>query len=99
MMESFACYVYCSACRPRGLQGFQELDLDDAELAPGVAAFLGLEEVELAGGEFTAVALAWLQWQLKGDKKAAKMFVGNDCDLSKRKDWTIEKNAKFSTLK
>ena len=51
------------------------------------------------GGEFTVVALAWLQWQLKGDKKAAKMFVGNDCDLSKRKDWTIEKNAKFSTLK
>ena len=62
MMESFACYVYCSACRPRGLQGFQELDLDDAELALGVAAVLGLEEVE-------------------------------------RNDWTIEKNAKFSTLK
>ena len=36
------------------------------------------------GGEFTVVALAWLQWQLKGDKKAAKMFVGNDCDLSKQ---------------
>jgi dienelactone hydrolase len=35
------------------------------------------------GGEFTVAALAWLQWQLKGDKKAAKMFVGNDCDLSK----------------
>ena len=36
------------------------------------------------GGEFTVVALAWLQWQLKGAKKAAKMFVGNDCDLSKQ---------------
>ena len=51
------------------------------------------------GGEFSVVALAWLQWQLKGDKQAAKMFVGNDCDLSKRKDWTIEKNAKFTSLK
>ena len=39
---------------------------------------------EPRGGEFTVVALAWLQWQLKGDKKAAKMFVGNDCDLSKQ---------------
>ena len=51
------------------------------------------------GGEFTVVALAWLDWQLKGDKQAAKMFVGKDCGISKRKDWTIEKNAKFETLK
>ena len=45
------------------------------------------------GGEFTVVALAWLDWQLKGSKEGAKMFEGDDCDLSKRKDWTIEKNA------
>lgn len=51
------------------------------------------------GGEFTVVALAWLNWQLKGDKQSAKMFVGKNCELSKRKDWTIEKNAKFSALK
>ena len=51
------------------------------------------------GGEFTVVALAWLQWQLKGDQQAAKMFKGSDCELSKRKDWTIEKNAKFDTMK
>jgi acetyl esterase/lipase len=47
---------------------------------------------ESHGGEFSVVALAWLQWQLKGDKQAAKMFEGKDCELSKRKDWTIEKN-------
>jgi len=51
------------------------------------------------GGEFTVVALAWLNWQLKGDKQAAKMFVGKDCEISKRKDWTIEKNDKFNSLK
>ena len=51
------------------------------------------------GGEFTVVALAWLQWQLKGDKQAAKMFKGKKCQLAKRKDWTIEKNKKFNTLK
>ena len=46
------------------------------------------------GGEFTVVAQAWLDWQLKGDAEAAKMFVGKDCGLSKREKWTIEKNAK-----
>ena len=48
---------------------------------------------EAHGGEFSVVALAWLQWQLKGDAKAAKMFKGKDCELSKRDRWTIEKNA------
>ena len=47
------------------------------------------------GGEFTVVALAWLDWQLKGDKQAAKMFQGKDCKLSKREGWTIEKNGKM----
>ena len=51
------------------------------------------------GGEFSVVALNWLNWQLKGDKQAAKMFKGKDCLLSKREGWTIEKNAKFSKLK
>lgn len=47
------------------------------------------------GGEFSVVALAWLNWQLKGDKKAAKMFKGKNCLLSKRQGWTIEKNRKM----
>ena len=47
------------------------------------------------GGEFSIVALAWLDWQLKGDRQAAKMFKGKDCDILKRKDWTIEKNQLF----
>ena len=32
---------------------------------------------------------------LKGDKNAAKMFLGNDNGMSQRKDWTIEKNVLF----
>ena len=47
------------------------------------------------GGEFSVVALAWLQWQLKGDNEAAKMFVGKNNLLSQRKDWTLEKNKKM----
>ncbi|MCR4853844.1 MAG: alpha/beta hydrolase [Prevotella sp.] len=54
---------------------------------------------EAHGGEFLVVALAWLQWQLKGDEKAAEMFKGDECLISKRKDWTIEKNVKFDSLK
>ena len=45
------------------------------------------------GGEFTVPALAWLQWQLKGDKEAAKLFQGDPCGLSQREGWTAEKNA------
>ena len=54
---------------------------------------------EAHGGEFSVVALGWLNWQLKGDKQAAKMFVGKNCGLSTRKDWTIEKNKPFDKLK
>ena len=54
---------------------------------------------EAHGGEFTVVALAWLDWQLKQDAEAAKMFVGNDCQLPKRKDWTLQKNDLFKNLK
>jgi uncharacterized protein YciI len=43
------------------------------------------------GGEFAKVATAWLQWQLKNDKEAAKMFVGESCGLSKMEGWKVEK--------
>lgn len=45
------------------------------------------------GGEFTVPALAWLQWQLKGDEKAAKMFKGYPCGLALREGWTVERNS------
>ena len=51
------------------------------------------------GGEFSVVALAWINRQLKGDQQAAKMFKGADCELSKREGWTIEKNDKLEKLK
>ena len=47
------------------------------------------------GGEFSIVALAWLDWQLKGNKEAAKMFKGKKPLILNRKDWTIEKNKKL----
>ena len=45
------------------------------------------------GGEFAIVARAWLDWQLKGDQEASKMFVGDNPAILQRKDWTLQKNA------
>jgi hypothetical protein len=39
------------------------------------------------GGEWANVASSWLRWQFKGDKQAAKMFVGKDCSLCTNSTW------------
>ena len=49
---------------------------------------------EAHGGEFTVVALAWLNWQLKNDRQAAAMFQGANPALLQRDKWTLEKNGK-----
>jgi hypothetical protein len=47
------------------------------------------------GGEYANVASNWLMWQLKGDKKAGKMFVGPKCSLCTNSNWDTEaKNLK-----
>ena len=43
------------------------------------------------GGEFAKVASAWLEWQLKGDKEAGKMFTSEPCGLAQDKNWKVEK--------
>jgi len=76
-----------------GMDDFHRIDH-----VPAIAANLpvghGGTYAQPHGGEFAIVAKAWLDWQLKGDPEAAKMFVGKDCGLSKREGWTIEKNGK-----
>ncbi len=42
------------------------------------------------GGEFTPVALAWLDWQLKGELDKSKVFLGEESQLKKDPDWTVE---------
>ena len=83
-----------------------ENGMDDFHLINHVPAFAANYPVghggtyrQPHGGEFTVVALGWLDWQLKGDKQAAKMFTGKDCLLSKREDWTVEKNKKMKNEK
>ncbi|WP_395399545.1 alpha/beta hydrolase [Pseudoduganella sp. UC29_106] len=43
------------------------------------------------GGAFSPVAVAWLDWQLKGDQNAAKMFAGSDCGLCKKSEWHVSR--------
>jgi hypothetical protein len=43
------------------------------------------------GGAFGKVALAWLDWQLKGSKEAAKVFQGNQCSLCADPQWVTRK--------
>jgi hypothetical protein len=42
------------------------------------------------GGEYTPVALAWLDWQLKGNGKASEMFLGENARLKRDPQWAIE---------
>ena len=46
---------------------------------------------EPLGGEFGKIAVAYLNWRLKGDKQAARMFVGADCGLCRDKNWHVFK--------
>jgi dienelactone hydrolase len=42
------------------------------------------------GGEFTKVALAWVDWQLKGQTAASRMFLGADSTLAHDPKWTVQ---------
>jgi hypothetical protein len=43
------------------------------------------------GGAVAHVAVDWLEWQLKGDRTAARTFVGENCRLCNGTDWSIER--------
>lgn len=42
------------------------------------------------GGEYANVASNWLLWTFKGDKKAGKMFVGENCGLCTNSNWDVD---------
>ena len=43
------------------------------------------------GGKAAVAVVAWLDWQLRKDQQAAKLFVGKDCGLCTDPAWTVEK--------
>jgi hypothetical protein len=34
--------------------------------------------------------VAWLDWQVKGDQAASRLFMGADCGLCKRPEWHVQ---------
>jgi acetyl esterase/lipase len=44
------------------------------------------------GGQVAKLAVAWLQWRLRGDRSNAKFFAGTDCTLCRDAAWTVRKN-------
>jgi hypothetical protein len=43
------------------------------------------------GGKAAHAVVAWLDWQLRNDQKAAAMFVGKDCGLCTDPAWEVKK--------
>ncbi|HSG34035.1 MAG TPA: hypothetical protein VLA37_05830 [Sphingomonadaceae bacterium] len=43
------------------------------------------------GGAVAHVAVDWLEWQLKGDRVAARTFIGENCRLCSGTEWTLER--------
>jgi dienelactone hydrolase len=43
------------------------------------------------GGELGRIAVAWLDWQLRRDPQAARMFKGADCTLCRDATWHVQK--------
>ena len=76
-----------------GMDDFKRIEKQPA-IAVNLPVGHGGTYAQPHGGEFAIVARAWLDWQLKGDKEASKMFVGDSPAILKRENWTIEKNAK-----
>lgn len=73
--------------------------MDDASRIKHVPVFLGWLPVghggtfsQPNGGDWAAIAVKWLDWQLKGDASAGKWFVGADCGYCKEGRWKVEFN-------
>jgi hypothetical protein len=43
------------------------------------------------GGVAAKVVVAWLDWQLRGDAQAARLFTGKDCGLCRDAAWTVKR--------
>jgi hypothetical protein len=72
---------------------------DDFSRITSIPAFRGYERGvghggtyrQPNGGEFAGVAIAWLNWQLKGDQRSALMFRRANCGLCVNPRWVVDK--------
>jgi hypothetical protein len=73
-----------------GMEDFQLISHVPAAVANLPVGHGGTFE-EPHGGAAAAVAVHWLDWQMRGDTNAAKQFVGEGCGLCRDPDWSYER--------
>lgn len=75
---------------PNGMDDFAKIDTVPAMVANLPVGHLGTF-AKPDGGVVASVSVDWLDWQLKGDKQAAKRFKGKDCGLCTDPAWSVER--------
>nr|ALG05354.2 hypothetical protein 5H7_053 [uncultured bacterium 5H7] len=72
--------------------------LDDFARIAKVPVFLGQLDVghggtfrQPNGGLAAKAAVAWLDWQLRGDRRAGAQFIGADCGLCRDSAWKVQR--------
>jgi dienelactone hydrolase len=75
-----------------GTDDFRRIDHVPAALIDGPVGHGGTFR-EPNGGDVARFAVAWLEWQLLGDKQAAKTFTGPTCRLCANPKWSFERKA------
>lgn len=72
-----------------GLDDFERIDHVPVLFASQDVGHYPATFLEPHGGAWGVAAVAWLNWQLKGDASAARAFIGEDCELCADPAWTI----------
>lgn len=75
---------------PNGTDDFEKIQTVPAVLASLPVGHGGTFSKPM-GGAVAHVVVDWLDWQLKGDKTAARSFMGDNCRLCSGTEWTIKK--------
>lgn len=74
-----------------GRDDFQRIDHVPVFYADLLGVGHGGTYFEPNGGKAAQAVVAWLDWQLRGDRKAAGSFTGKGCGLCTDKAWSVEK--------
>ena len=74
-----------------GMDDFRQITHVPVAVANLLGAGHGGSYFKPDGGPAASVAVSWLQWQLRGDAKAGKRFIGKDCGLCKDPQWSFDK--------
>jgi hypothetical protein len=75
---------------PNGMDDFAHIDRVPVIVA-NIASGHGGTFAQPNGGVVARVSVDWLDWQLKGDEKAARRFAGPNCGLCTDPQWTVQR--------